>query len=85
MIRNFEIIKITISHNRGLFVFAKHLGLKHDFVVADGSLFGEMPIIEYREMQPILDKDENPMPEVFVFRPYKEEHLFDRRFSKGKR
>ncbi len=85
MIRNFEIIKTIIHHNRGLIIFAKHLGLKHDFVVAEGSLFGEMPIYEYRDMQTILDNNENPKQEIFVFRPCNMDQLFDKRFVQGQK
>lgn len=85
MVRNFEVIKVVVHHNRGLFIFARHLGSDHDFEVAEGSIFGDLPVHTYLEMQPIHDKNDNPQPDIFVFRPATVERLFDNQFKEGQR
>lgn len=44
MVRDFEIIMLVRHHNRGLFIFARHIGLNHDFCVEEGALFGGVAI-----------------------------------------
>jgi len=83
MVRNFEVIKLITHHNRGLFIFVRHLGTDHNFQVAEGSIFGGLPIYNYQEMQPIHDKNKNPQPDIFVFRPLAIEQYFDKRFKEG--
>jgi hypothetical protein len=85
MVRTFEVIKVVIHHNRGLFIFARHLGLEHDFAIPDGSVFGDLPIVNYTEMQPLHDKNDEPRPDIFIFRPLPIERLFDKQFKEGQR
>jgi len=85
MIRDFDVIKVAIHHNRGLFIFARHLGSDHDFEVPEGSIFGDLPIFTYLEMQPFPDKDGNLQPDIFVFRPLEIERLFDKQFKEGQK
>lgn len=75
MIRQFEIFHLKTHHNRGLFIFARHLGDDHNFIVPDGSHLGDLPISHYTGIS--IDRD------VFVFRPLNIEHLFDKRFNEG--
>jgi hypothetical protein len=72
-----------MHHNRGLIIFARHLGSDHDFEVPDGSIFGDLPIYHYLDMPPIHDKNDIPQPDIFVFRPWKMERLFDKQFKEG--
>ena len=84
MIREFEVIMIKIHHNRGLLVFARHLGPNHNFSVTEGSLFGDLPIYHDQNFQP-KDEDDNPRQDIFVFRPTQIERIFDRQFKEGQR
>jgi hypothetical protein len=85
MEREFEIIKVIIHHNRGLAIFAKHLGSNHNFSIADGSKLRDMPIYHYTDMYPIHDADGNQKPDIFVFRPFDMENLFNHSFKEGDR
>jgi hypothetical protein len=81
MNREFEVIKVVIHHNRGLFVFARHLGTNHDFQVPEGSILGDLPIYNYDEMKSLKDE----RPDIFVFRPIAIERMFDQQFKEGEK
>ena len=83
MRRDFEVIKVIIHHNRGLFVFARHLGSKHDFQVPEGSMLGNLPVYNCDEMRSTKDENENLPPGIFVFRPVAVERMFDKQFKEG--
>lgn len=83
MRRDFEVIKVIIHHNRGLFVFARHLGSEHDFRVPEGSILGNLPVYNYDEMKSTKDESENLLPGIFVFRPVAVERMFDKQFKEG--
>ena len=85
MTRDFEVIKVIIHHNRGLFIYARHLGSNHDFQVPEGSMLGDLPIYNYIEMQPISDKSGNLPPGIFVFRPVTIDRMFDKQFKEGQK
>jgi hypothetical protein len=72
MTRQFEIFQLKTHHNRGLFIFARHLGDDHNFNVPDGSQLGDLPISHFA-----TERD------VFIFRPLNIEHLFDKRSKEG--
>lgn len=75
MVRSFEIIQTRIHHNRGLFIFARHLGEDHRFEVPEGSVLRDLRVYHYEVFQP---------PDgVFVFRPLDMERLFDDSFKGG--
>lgn len=82
MDRNFEVIETFIHHNRGLFIFARHLGDDHDFVVTEGSMFGDLPVYLYENIK-LTDDNDNPRQDVFVFRPVPMDRHFDKSFKKG--
>jgi hypothetical protein len=82
MTREFEVIKTVIHHNRGLLVFARHLGSDHNFTVEEGSLFGNIPIYHYQEIK-IHDKAGYLQPDIFAFRPLLMEHFFYKEFEEG--
>jgi hypothetical protein len=84
MVRNFEVIKVIVHHNRGLVIFARHLGSDHDFKVPEGSIFGDLPVYSYPEALPIHDKNHNSQPDIFVFRPVAVERLFDKQFKRDR-
>jgi hypothetical protein len=84
MLRDFEIFHLNIHHNRGLIIFARHLGIDHNFNVPDGSLLGDLPILNYTETIS-TSISETLSPDVFVFRPLNVEHLFYREFSIGQK
>lgn len=65
----FEIIGVKWQHNRGDFIFARHLGNSHDFEISDGSVFGDIPVYHYKEMYPLRDSNGEPKRDIFVFRP----------------
>lgn len=83
MRRDFEVIKVIIHHNLGLFVFARHLGSQHDFQVPEGSMLGNLPVYNYGEMRYSKDEGENLPPGIFVFRPMEVERMFDKQFKEG--
>jgi hypothetical protein len=78
MTYDFEVIMTKWHHNRGDFIFARHLGDKHEFDIPDSSLFGDVPIYEYKEMRPVNDEDN-----IFVFRPVSMRSLPDNHFVEG--
>lgn len=82
MIYEFIIIKVFWHHNRGNFIFARHLGDMHDFCIPDDSLFGDMPVDHYREMGPINDENGIPQNDVFVLHTFKIKRL-DEHFTEG--
>lgn len=82
-IRDFEIIKTKWLHNRGDFIFARHLGSKHDFEITDGSILGDIPIYHYVEMRSMII--EEGQYDMFVFRPVSLDKLPDGYFIAGQR
>lgn len=84
MIRDFEIFHIIIHHNRGLFIFARHLASDHDFNIPEGSLFGDLPIVNYTNRFADIN-DESLSPDEFVFRPLNIEQYFYREFNIGQK
>ena len=62
MVRQFEIILIRYHHNRGAFFFARHLGEQHDFIVEEGSLFGNIPVYQDTNFKP-TNENEQPRDE----------------------
>lgn len=85
MVQEFEIVKVVIHHNRGLVLFARHLGPNNDFTVSDGSMLRDLRIYNYNDIQPIHDENGNPQTDIFVFRPFDLERLFDKSFKVGDR
>ncbi len=85
MVRDFEIIKVIIHHNRGLVLFARHLGPDNNFTVPEGSLLKDLEVYNYKDIQPIRDQNGDPRTDIFVFRPFGMERLFDESFKEGKR
>ena len=69
MVENFEIMKVFDHHNRGQFIFARQVLIGQDFEVREGSLLGGIPIFHYLEMPRMLDENNQPRLDVFVFRP----------------
>lgn len=69
MVQEFEIMKVFDHHNRGQFIFARQINIGHDFEVKEGSLLGGIPIYHYLDMPRMLDKNDQPRFDVFVFRP----------------
>jgi hypothetical protein len=84
MLRDFEIFHLNTHHNRGLVIFARHLGIDHNFNVPEGSLLGDLPILNYTD---IMSKNtsETLSPDVFVFRPLNVDQLFYRQFYIGQK
>jgi hypothetical protein len=86
MVREFEVVKVFSHHNRGQFIFAKHLGNNHDFEVPNGSVFGNIPIYHYVEIKSILDENGNPpRAEIFVFRPTSLKWFPEGHFKEGQK
>lgn len=83
MTYEFEVIKVKWHHNRGDFIFARHIGDKHDFDVPEGSLFGDVPISNYVEMCPLHNEDGIPQFDIFVFQPISLKRLADNHFKEG--
>lgn len=85
MTYEFEVIKVKWHHNRGNFIFVRHLGDKHDFDIPDGSLLGDVPIYNYTKMRPITDEDGVQHFDIFVFQPVSMKRLADNHFTEGQR
>ncbi len=49
--------------------FARHIDLGSNFEVKEGSKFGDVHIYQYLDMPRILDENQQPRFDVFVFRP----------------
>lgn len=81
----FEIIKVLWHHNRGNFIFARHLGNTHEFEVPDGSFLADIPIYNYSEEIRRASKKENQQLDMFVFRPISLGKLMDDYFKEGQR
>jgi len=77
MTYEFEVIGLKWHHNRGDFIFARHLGDRHDFNVPDDSLFGDVPIYYYKKME--------GEPHIFIFQPISIERLKENHFIKRQR
>jgi len=71
MASTFEIMCVSYLHNRGQFIFARLLEGEADFEVKDGALLDGIPIYNYVEMPRILDDNNQPRLDIFVFRPLK--------------
>ena len=69
MVQNFEIIKIIKHHNRGQFIFARLINSGSDFEVKEGSMLNGVPVNPYVDIPRILDENQQPRLDVFVFRP----------------
>jgi hypothetical protein len=65
MVQDFEIIKTVVHHNRGLFIFARHLGENHNFEVASGSLLGDLPVYHYKDISPFTDDAGEQRKDIF--------------------
>ena len=85
MIYKFEIISVKWHHNRGDFIFARHLGDLHEFNIPDGSILGDIPVYYYTPMRSIRDEDGNLHPDIFVFRPISMKNLAENHFLKGQK
>ena len=71
-------------HNRGDFIFARHLGNGNDLDIPEGSVFGDIPIYNYTAiMGPLHDVQGNPRLDIFVFRPVSMEWLDKNHFTEG--
>ena len=68
---SFEIISTSFMHNRGQFIFARILNKDLNFELKDGALLGGVPIYHYLEMPRLLDENNLPRLDTFVFRPLK--------------
>lgn len=66
---NFEVVSISNIHNRGEFIFARLLDTDVDFEIEDGTTLGGIPVCNYIEMPRLLDANNQPGLDVFVFRP----------------
>jgi hypothetical protein len=71
MASTFEIMDVFYLHNRGQFIFVRLLDGGSDFEVKDGALLDGIPIYNYVEMPRLLDENNQPRLDVFVFRPLK--------------
>ena len=85
MTYDFEVRSIKWHHNRGNFIFARHLGDNHDFDIPDGSLFGDISVYHYAEMRRLTDENGTTCPDIFVFRPTSMEWLKDNHFLEGQK
>jgi hypothetical protein len=65
----FEIVDVTSVQNRGEFIFARSINGDLDFDIKDGATLGGIPIYNSVEMPRLLDANEQPRFDVFVFRP----------------
>jgi len=65
----FEIMKIFDHHNRGQFIFARRINGDNNLNVKEASLLGGIPIYHYLEMPKMLDENQQPRLDIFVFRP----------------
>jgi hypothetical protein len=83
MVKQFEIIHTKVHHNRGLFIFARHLGGDHNFKVPEGAILRDLPVCHYSEIQPKAEENDEPQKVIFVFRPMGMNRLFDNGFKKG--
>ena len=72
-------------HKRGDFIFARHLGDQHNFVVPDGSLFDDTPIYNYAKIRPITDEDGVQHFDIFIFQPVSMKWLSNNHFREGQR
>ncbi len=69
MIQNFEVLKVFNHHNRGQFIFARHLGDKQNFEVREGSMLEGTAVYHYLDMPKTMDENDQIRLDVFVFRP----------------
>ncbi len=83
MTYEFEVIEVKWHHNRGNFIFARHLGNRNDFNIPEGCLFGDIPIYNYTEMRPLHDEHGVPQFDIFVFRPLSMKWLANNHFVEG--
>ena len=71
MVQEFEVMKLFDHHNRGQFIFARKIEVGSDFEIKEGSLLGGIPVYHYVDMPRMLDDNQQPRLDVFVFRPLK--------------
>ena len=69
MVQDFEIMKVFNHHNRGQFIFARHLGDKQNLEVKEGSMLEGTAIYHYLDMPRMMDENNEECLDVFVFRP----------------
>jgi hypothetical protein len=69
MVHLFEIIHLVDHHNRGQFIFARHLDARQPLVVREGARLHGFPVYHYMDMYPMSDGDGNSRPNIYVFRP----------------
>lgn len=65
----FEIVMTRRHHNRGQFIFAKLLSGGLPLNIKDGAMLRDVAVYHYRDMYPMNDKENNPLWDLFVFRP----------------
>jgi len=68
MVLRFEIVYVKYHHNRGQFICARLLNGELDFEMKD-AILGGVPIYNYVDMPRLLDDNNEPRLDVFVFRP----------------
>ena len=83
MVQEFEFIKVVIPHNRGLILFARHLGQDNDFLIYEGSMLRDLPV--YKDSHSVHDENGNIRTDIFIFRPSDMDRLFDKSFREGER
>jgi hypothetical protein len=69
MIRKFEIIKLINHHNRGQFIFARHIGDNNKIIIREVSELAGIPIYHYLEMSKNANEHSQLPLDVFLFRP----------------
>jgi hypothetical protein len=69
MVVAFEFMHVFHLHNHGPFISARLLDTGVDFDVSDGATLGNIPIYNYIEVPRLLDENDEPRLDVFVFRP----------------
>jgi hypothetical protein len=68
MIILFEIIYLVDHHNRGHFIFARHLQVDQPLLMREGATLHGFPVYHYTAMYPMSDRDGNPRLDIYVFR-----------------
>ena len=71
---------LRFHHNRGDFIFVRFVENETEVSIPDGSLFGDIPIYNYKEMSGNKDKYGRP---YYVFRPLSVEFLPKDHFREG--
>jgi len=85
MTYEFEIKKVIWHHNRGDFIFARHLGQAHDLDIPGDALLEDVPVYHYAAMRAIKDEEGMLPTDLFCFRPISLKRLDPLRFTSGQR